>query len=99
MEFGANTAIDHIFQGSTIEHAHVVLVLEALDLEQRHTLCHRFVPHIHHVVHPWDGLGCVAYNERVHLRAQTDKFDNRIALDLVLEVAHFSGVKFRISTS
>ena len=54
VKFGADAAIDHIGQGSTIEHAHVVLVFEVIDLGLRHTLCHRLVPHIYWVVKPWD---------------------------------------------
>ena len=92
MKFRADGAIDHVCQGSTILHALVILVLEALNLGPRHTFCHRLVPHIHRVVHSWDGLGCVAHGLRVHFRAQTDELDDRIALGLVLEVAHFSGV-------
>ena len=57
MEFRGNAAINYIGQGSTIEHAHVVLVLEVLDFETCHSLCKRLVPHIHWVVLPWDRLG------------------------------------------
>ena len=99
MEFRAVAAIDYVCQGSTIVHAQVIFVLEALDLGPRHTLCHSLVPHIHRVVDSWDGLGCVAHGERVHLRAQTDELDDRIALGLVLEIAHFSGVYISISMS
>ena len=52
MEFRADTAIYHVGQGSTIEHAHVILMLEALDLVARHTLRHRLVPYVHRVIHP-----------------------------------------------
>ena len=89
MEFRAVAAIDHVRQCSTIVHAHLILVLEALYLRPRHTLCHCLVVHIHRVVHPWDKLKCVAHGERVHLRAQADKHDDRMALGLVLEVANF----------
>ena len=92
MEFRADAAINYVGKGSTIVYAHVILVLKALDLGARHTFCHRLVTHIHRVVHPWDWLPCIAHGERVHLRAQADKLDDRIALGLVLEVAHFSGV-------
>ena len=74
-------------------------MLEALDLRVRLTLCDRLLPHIHRVVHSWDGLGCVAHGERVHLKTQPDELDDLIALCLVLEVAHFSGLDFSISTS
>ena len=67
-------------------------MLEALSLGPRHTLRHRLVYFIHRVVHPWDGLGCVTHCELVHLREQADELDDRIALGLVLEIAHFSGV-------
>ena len=83
MKFRAYAAIDHVCQGSTIVHAHVILVLEALDLASRHTLRHRLVPYVHWIVHPWDKLGCVAHGERVHLRAQADELDDHIALGLV----------------
>ena len=99
VEFRTDAAIDHVGQGSTIVHAHVIFVLKALDLGARHALCYSLVPHIHRVVHSWDWLGCVAHGERVHIRAQADDLDDRIALGLVLEVAHLSGVKISISTS
>ena len=99
MKFRADAAIDHIGQGSTIVHAHVILVLEAFNLEPRHTFCHRLVPHIHRIVDSWDRLGCVAHGERVHFRAQAYKLDDRIALGLVLDVAHFSAVYISITTS
>ena len=92
MEFETDAAIDYVCQSSTIVHAHIILVLEALDLGPRSALCQSLVPHIHRVFHSLDRLGCVAHGERVHLRAQADKLDDRIALGLVLEVAHFSGV-------
>ena len=92
MKIRADAAIDHVNQSSTSVHAHVILVLEALDLRPRHAICHSLVPHIHRVVHSWDGLGCVAHGEQVHLRAQANELDDQIALGLVLEVAHFSGV-------
>ena len=63
VEFGSYAAIDHIGKGSTIVHAQVFLLLEALDLGARHTLCHRLVPHIYRVVHPWGRLECVAHGE------------------------------------
>ena len=44
MEFLADAEIDHVGQGCTIVHAHVILVLEALDLKARNTLRHRRVP-------------------------------------------------------
>ena len=99
MTFRADAAIGHVGQDSTIVHAQVILVLEAFNLGPRHTFCHRLVPHNHGVVHSCDGLGCVAHGERLHLRTQADELDDRIALGLVLEVAHFSGVKISISTS
>ena len=98
MKFTADAAIDHVGQGSTIVHTHIILVIEALDLRPRHALCLSFVPHIHRVVNFWDGLGCVAHSERVHLRAQIDEIDDRIAFDLVLEVADFAGVWIGIYT-
>lgn len=57
MKFKAYAAIDHICQSTSINHAQVVLVLEALDLETSNTLCHRSVLHIHRVVQPWNKLG------------------------------------------
>ena len=92
MKFRADAAIHHVGQGSTIVNAHVILVLKALNLKPRHTFCHRLVPHIHRVVDSWDRLGCVAQGERVHFRAQAYKLDDRIVLNLVLDVAHFFGV-------
>ena len=92
MEFRADAEIDHVGQGCTIVHAHVILVLEALDLRAHNTLRHPLVPYVHWVIHPWDGLGCVAQGKRVHLRAQTDKLDDQIALGHVIELTHFSGV-------
>ena len=92
VKFRADAAIDHVCPGSTIVHAHELLVLEALNLGPRHTYCHRLVPHIHRVVHSWDRLGCVAHGERVHFMAQADELDDRIALGFVLEVAHISAV-------
>ena len=83
MEFRADAAIDYVGQGWTILHAHVIIVLEVHDLGARHALCHRFVPHVHRVVHPWDGLRCVAHGQRVNLRAQADELDDLIALGLV----------------
>ena len=92
VEFRADAAIDYVCQGSTIVHAHVILVLEPLDLGPRHALCNRLVPHVHRVVHPCDGLKCVAHGERVHFKAKVDELDDRIALSLVLDIAHFSGL-------
>ena len=95
----ANVAIYHIGQGLTIEHAHVVYVPESPDLGASHARCHRLVPHIHRVVQPWDGLGCYAHCERVHLRAQADELDDRIALCFILEIADFFGVYSGSNTS
>ena len=92
MEFRADAAIDHVNQGSTIVHLYVILVIEALDLGARNTLCHRLVPHIHLLVHPWDKHGCVEDGKRVHFRAQVDELDDRISLGLVLEETNFSSV-------
>ena len=92
MKFRADAGIDYVSRGSTILHAHVRTVLEALDLGLRHALCHNVVSHIHRVDYSWDRYVCVAHKERVHLRAQTEQFDNRIALCLVFEIAQFSGV-------
>ena len=47
MEFRTDAAIDHVGQGFTIEHTHVILVLEALDLRARHTLRLCLVPNVH----------------------------------------------------
>ena len=99
MEFRANAAIDHVGQGSTVEHAYIILVLEALDLGARHTLRHRLVSYVLVVIHPWDRLGGVGHGERVHFRAQANKLDYRISFGLVFEVAHFSGVKISMTTS
>ena len=98
MEFGADAVIDHVGQCSTIEHAHVILVLEALDLGARHTLRQCLVPHVHQVIHPMDGLGCIAHGEQVHFKAQANKLDYWIHFGLVFEVAHFSGVKISVTT-
>ena len=83
MKFRADAVIDHVGQGSTIVHAHVILVLEPFDLGARHTLRHRLVPYDHLVFHPWNRLGCVAHFERVHFRGHADKLDDQIALGLV----------------
>ena len=99
MEFRTDAAIDHVGQGSTIEHPHVILVLEALDLGAPHTLRHYLMPYVHRVIHPRDGLGCVAHGERVHFRANANELDYRIPFGLVFEVAHFSGVKISMTTS
>ena len=99
MEFRADAAIDHVGQGSTIEHAHVIFVLKALDLGARHTLRHRLVPYVHRVIHPMDGLGCIAHCDQVDFRAQANELDYRIPFGLVFEVAHFSGVKISMTTS
>ena len=99
MEFRADAAIDHVGQGSTIEHAHVIIVLKALALGARHTLRHRLVPYVHRVIHPWDRLGGLTHCERVHFRAQAYELDYRIHFGLVFEVAHFSGVKISMTTS
>ena len=92
VKFKADAAIEHVAQGSTIVHAYVIFVLKALDVGARHVVCYSYVPHIHRVVHSWDGLGCVAHGERVHLRAQADELDDWNAFGLVLEVAHLSGM-------
>ena len=92
-------AIDHIGQGSTIIHAHVVYVLEAPDLCAGDALRHRLVPHVQLVVKPWDVLGCTAHDKGIHLGTQFDELDDRIALGLVLEVAHFSGVRFSCTST
>ena len=99
MEFRADAVIDHVGQGSTTEHAHVILVHEALDLGARHTLCHRLVPYVHREIHPRDGLECGAYGERVHFRAKANRFDYRIPFGLVFEVVYISGVKISMTTS
>ena len=67
-------------------------MLKALYVRARHTLGHRFVPHIHLVVQPWNGLGCFAYGERIHLRAQADELNDRIALCFIFKLADLSGV-------
>ena len=94
----ADAAIDHICQGFTIVYAHVVFVLEALDLGARHAVRHRIVINIYWVVQPWSVLNCAAYSEHVHLKAQCNKRNYRTALDLVLEVADFFNVHFSCST-
>ena len=99
MEFRADAAIDHVSQGSTIEHAHVILVLKAFDLGARHTIRHRLVPYVHRVIYSWDRLGGVADGERVHFSAQTNELDYRIPFGLVFEVAHFLFVKISMTTS
>ena len=99
VEFRTNAAIDHVVQGYTIVHAHVIFVRETLDLGARHTLCHCIVPHINRVVHLWYELGCVAQGQRVHLRAQTKELDYWIVRCLVLNVAQFSGLEIRLTTS
>ena len=92
VKFRADAAIDHVGLGFTIVHAHVILVLEAINFEARTTLCHRLVPRIHRVVYPWNTLGCYADSERVHFRAQVDELDDRISFHLVLEKIYFSSV-------
>ena len=77
MKFIADAAIDHVAQGSTTVHVHVIFVLEELNLGPRHSFCHRLVPNIHRVVHFCDRLGCVAHGERVHFMAQADELDDR----------------------
>ena len=99
VEFKADAAIHYINQGSKIEHAHVILVLETLDIRGRQTRFHSVLSHIHRVVHSWDGLGCVARGKHIHFKAQIDKLDDQIALGLVLKVAHFFGAKFSICSS
>ena len=99
VKFKADAAIDYVCKGFTIVHAQVILVLEAVDLGLRNVCCHSLVPHNHRVVHSLNGLGCVAYGKQVNLRAEAIELDYRIALDLVLEVTHFSGVKISSSTS
>ena len=90
--FGADAAIDHVGQSSTIVHAHVILVLEALNLGPRHTFRHRLVYYVYRVVHPWNGLGCVTHGERVHIRAKADELNNHFVNGLVLELAQFSSI-------
>ena len=67
-------------------------MLEALNLGALYVFFYRLVPHIHRVVYSWNGVGCFAHGERVHLKAQDDKLDDRIALRFVPEVAAFSGM-------
>ena len=92
MEFGVDSAIGYNGKGSTIVHLHVVFVLETLNLGSRHALCNRLMSHLYQVVQPRDGLGCFAHGERVHLRAQADELDDRIALCFSLKVSDFSGM-------
>ena len=92
MEFGADSAIGYIGKGSTIVNLHVVFVLETRNLGSRHALCNRLVSHLYRVDQLRDGLGCFAHGERVHLRAQADELDDRIALCFILQVADFSGM-------
>ena len=99
MEFRADAAIDYVGQGSTIVHAHVIFVLEALDLGPRHTIRHSLMCYIHLVVNSWDGLRCVAHGERVHFRTQANELDDRISFGFVFEVANISGVEISITTS
>ena len=99
MKLRADAAIDYVGQGSTIVHAHVILVLEAFDLGERHTLRHRLMFNVHRVIHPRNGLGCVAHGERIHFRAEANELDYRISFGLVFELAHFSGVKISMTTS
>lgn len=74
-------------------------MLEAIDLGTRHSFNHRFVSDVHCVVEPWDRLGSDARDNGIHLRAQSDEFDNRIALCLVLEEAYLAGVVIVSGTS
>ena len=57
------------------------------------------MPYVLRIIHPRDGLGCVAHGERVHFRAQANELDYRISFGLVFEVAHFYGVKISVTTS
>ena len=87
MRIGADSAIDNIGQGSTIEHAHIILVLKALGLIARHTLCHCLVPYVYRLVYIWGVLECVLHGERIHFKAQANKLDDQIAVGLVFKVA------------
>lgn len=44
------TTINHICQGLTIVHAHVVIFIKALELGARYAVCNCFVPNINRVV-------------------------------------------------
>ena len=46
-----------------------------------------------------DGLTYTEHVKIIHLKVQSEKLDHRIALDLVLELAHLVGVKFGTCTS
>ena len=72
MKCRLDAAIDPVGQGSTIVHAHVILVLKALNLGPHHALRHRLVCYVHRVIHSWDLLECVTHGKRVHLRAQAN---------------------------
>ena len=74
-------------------------MFEALDLGVRHTIRHRFLPYLNRVIHPKNGLECVAHGKQVHLRAQATELDYLIPFGLVFEIAHFSGVKISMATS
>ena len=84
-QFRADAAINHVSQGSTFKHAHVILIFKALDLGARHNLRHRLVPYVHRVIYPWNKLGGVAENERVHFKAEANELDFWIPFDLVFE--------------
>ena len=98
VEIKENSAIDHIGKGFIIIQAHLVIVLNVLNLRACNVHFHRLVPHICRVVQPRDGLGCVAHDKQVHFKAQFDELDTKIIFSIFLEIANFTGVEFGITT-
>ena len=101
MEFRADAAVGHFASLALTEHGDIFIVGEVLNVGSRHSLGDCLMPELHWIEQrkPWVVLLRFHYLERVHLRSESNKLDDRIALALVLEISDFSSVQLSITSS
>ena len=100
MKFRADAAVGHFARFALTEHGDIVVVCEVFDIGSRHSFGERFMLEVHCIERrkPWVVLHCLHYLEGIHLRSESNKLDDRIALGLVLEISDFSSVKLSITS-
>ena len=88
MRFRADAAVGHFARLALTEHGDIVVVGEVLDVGSRHSFGYRFMLEVYCIKKrkAWVVLHCLHYLEGIHLRSESNKLDDRIALALVLEI-------------
>ena len=101
MEFRADAEVGHFASLALTEHGDIFLVGEVFNVGSRQSLGDRLMLELHWIEQrkPWVVLICLHYLEGIHLRSESNKLDDRIALALVLEISDFSSVELSITSS